>query len=194
VFNDNGSGVRGDLAAVVRAILKDAEARNDAATPNSGRLKDPMYNIVSLSRALGGSIAPTNGLPWEFSLEAQTPLTPPSVFSFYSPNYHIPKTPLFGPEFQIYTPTEAVERGNFFWLIISNPGPDFPISLAPFVAAAGNIPQLIDVCDQTLLYGRMPMAMRQSLANAIAAQQDNNSRMQTALYLTTLSGLYAVQY
>jgi hypothetical protein len=36
--------------------------------------------------------------------------------------------------------------------------------------------------------------MRQSLANAIAAQQDNNNRVQTALYLTALSGLYAVQY
>jgi hypothetical protein len=53
---------------------------------------------------------------------------------------------------------------------------------------------LIDTVDQALFYGRMPQQMRQSLANAIVAQQNNNSRVQTALYLAALSGLYAVQY
>jgi hypothetical protein len=66
--------------------------------------------------------------------------------------------------------------------------------LSPFVSVAGNTPQLIDAVDQALLYGRMPAQMRQSLANAIVAQSDNNSRVQTALYLTALSGFYAVQY
>ena len=139
-------------------------------------------------------MSPANGLPCVFSRMAQTPLTPPSVFSFYSPMYRIPQTPLFGPEFQIYTPTEAILRGNFLWETISNPATDMSPNLAPFVAVAGNTQQLIDAVDQTLLYGRMPPAMRQSLANAIVAQSDNNSRAQTALYLTALSGLYAVQY
>jgi hypothetical protein len=124
----------------------------------------------------------------------QTPLTPPSVFSFYSPLYRIPKSTLIGPEFQIYTPTESVLRGNFLWEIISNPATDFSITLTPFTSTAGNLQQLIDAVDQALLYGRMPQAMRQSIANAILAQSDNTSRMQTALYLTALSGLYAVQY
>ena len=127
-------------------------------------------------------------------MQAQTPLTPPSVFSFYSPLYRIPQSPLFGPEFQIYTPTESVLRGNFLWGIISNPATYFTIDLSPFTSVAGNTPQLIDAVDQALLHGRMPQAMRQSLANAIAAQQDDNNRVQTALYLTALSGLYAVQY
>src|SRR6185295_3146449 len=144
VFNNNGFGVRGDLKAVITAILTDAEARNDAAPQNSGRVKDSIQQIVGFARALNGQINASNGLPWEFSLEAETPLTPPSVFSFYSPLYHVPKSPLFGPEFQIYTPTEAVERGNFLWQIISNPATDFTVSLAPFNAAAGNLAQLID--------------------------------------------------
>jgi len=194
VFNDNGAGVRGDLAAVVKAILTDAEARNDAAPPSSGRLKEPILHSVAFVRALNGSMSPTNGLPWIFSRMAQTPLTPPSVFSFYSPMYKIPQTPLFGPEFQIYTPTESILRGNFLWETISNPATDMSPSLAPFTAVAGNTQQLIDAVDQALLYGRMPATMRQSLANAIMAQSDNNSRVQTALYLTALSGLYAVQY
>jgi len=194
VFNNNGSGIRGDLRAVVKAILLDAEARNDAAPPTSGRLKDPIFHIVSFTRALNGNIAPANGLSWMFSQVAQTPLMPPSVFSFYSPMYRIPKTPLVGPEFQIYTPTEAVLRGNFLWAVITQPGTDFSRDVAPFSSVAANTTQLIDAADQILLYARMPQSMRQSLANAIVAQSDANSRWQTALYLTALSGFFAIQY
>jgi hypothetical protein len=149
---------------------------------------------VSFTRALNGFINASNGLPWEFGLSGQTPLDPPSVFSFYSPLYHIPKSPLFGPEFQIYSPTEAVERGNFMWRIITNPASDFTLNLAPFSAVAANTQQLINAVDQALLYGRMPPPMRQTLATAIDAQPDPASRMQTALYLTALSGFYTVQY
>ncbi len=194
VFNNNGAGVRGDLKAVVRAILTDAEARNDATSPTGGRLKDPIYHIISMLRALGGSITATNQQAWSFSRVAQTPLTPPSVFSFYSPMFRVPQQPLYGPEFQIYTPTEAVLRGNFIWQILSNPGGDFPLNLSRFTALGGNIPGLIDAVDQTLLYGRMSQGMRQTLATAIAAQPDNQNRAWTALYLTLLSGQHAVQY
>ncbi|MEO6243945.1 MAG: DUF1800 family protein [Opitutaceae bacterium] len=194
VFADNGAGVRGDLRAVVRAILTDTEARDDIATANSGRLKDPIYNVVAFTRALGGSISPTNVQAWTFSRMSQTPLAPASVFGYYSPLFRIPRSTLIGPEFQIYGPTEAVLRGNLFWQILSNPGSDFPIDIAPFVALAGNPVALIDAVDQTLLYGRMPDVMRQSLANAINAQSDALSKARTALYLTALSGYYAVQY
>lgn len=194
VFADNGAGVRGDLKAVVRAILTDAEARDDVGTPDSGRLKDPIYAAAAFVRALGGSMSSTNQQSYTFTLMSQTPLTPGSVFGFYSPLYRIPRSTLNGPEFQIYGPTEAVLRGNLFWQIISNPGSDFPVDITPFVNLAGNTVALIDAVDQTLLYGRMPTAMRQTLANAINAQGDNVSRARTAIHLTTLSGFYAVQY
>lgn len=193
VFNNNGSGVRGDLRAVAKAILTDAEARNDSPPSNYGRLKDPITHLVGFARALGGNITPTNGLPWMFSRLGEAPLAPPSVFSFYSPLFRIPNTGLAGPEFQIYTPTEAVLRGNFLWAVLNSPGSDFTLDIAPFVAVAGNTVALIDAVDQALLYGRMPAAMRQSLATAIAAQYDNRGRALTALYLASLSGLYAVQ-
>lgn len=194
VFANNGSGVRGDLKAVVKSILTDPEARNDAATATGGRLRDPIGHVVAFVRAMGGRISDSNGLPWQFSQMAQTPLTPPSVFSYYSPLYRIPKSTLGGPEFQIYTPTEATLRGNMFWQIVANPSSDFVIDLAPFTAAAGDTIQLIDRIDQALFYGRMPQAMRQSLATAIVAQSGTTARVQTALYLAALSGLYAVQY
>ncbi len=194
VFVDNGAGMRGDLRAVVRAILTDAEARADVATADSGRLKDPIYHAAAFVRALGGAISATNQQAWTFSLMGQMPLTPSSVFGFYSPLFRIPRSTLNGPEFQIYGPTEAVLRGNLFWQILSNPGADFPVNIAPFVSLAGNTVALIDAVDQTLLYGRMPPEMRQSLANAINAQGDDVSKARTAIHLTALSGFYDVQY
>ncbi len=194
VFAGTPNNARGDLQAVVRAILTDPEARDDVAAANSGRLKDPIFNIVAFVRALGGSISPTNQQAWPLSRMSQTPLAPSSVFGFYSPLFRIPRSSLIGPEFQIYGPTESVLRGNMFWQIIANPGSDFPVSIAPYVNVAGNTVALIDAVDQALLYGRMPTAMRQSLANAINAQGDATNRAQTALYLTALSGFYAVQF
>ncbi|MBL9204184.1 MAG: DUF1800 domain-containing protein, partial [Opitutaceae bacterium] len=195
VFDNNGSGVRGDLRAVVRAILLDPEARTDAPSSTSGRLKDPITHTLGLVRALGGSFSATNGQAWYLGRTGQTPLAPPSVFGFFSPLYRIPRSSLAGPEFQIYGPTEAVLRGNLFWQILSHPGADFPgVDLNPYLALAGDVNALIARVDQTLLYGRMPAGMRQALATAVQAQSDSRSRVLTALYLTSLSGLYAVQH
>lgn len=194
VFNNNGSGVRGDLRAVLRAILLDAEARNDTADASSGKLKEPIYQVISMLRALGGAISATNQSAWSFSRTGQTPLAPPSVFGFYSPLFRAPQTGLYGPEFQIYTPTEAVLRGNFIWQILSNPGGDFSLDLTRFVNLGANSTGLIDAIDQTLMYGRMPAALRQSIATAVTAQQGNQNRALTALYLALLSGQHAVQY
>ncbi len=192
VFNNNGAGVKGDLKATVRAILTDADARNDQAPTNSGRLRDPTLHLTALVRALNGNIKPANQLSWQMSQIGEEPLTPPSVFGFFSPGYRIPRSTLVGPEFQIYSPTDAVLRGNLFWQAITNPSSDFTVDLSSFTSA-GSVGVLIDRVDQALLYGRMPQAMRQSLATSLAAQ-DAASRVPLALYLTALSGLHAVQY
>lgn len=196
VFANNGSGQRGDLKATVRAILLDPEARNDTASATSGRLKDPIQHIASFLRALGSGISAQNQLGWELSLQAQTPLEPPSVFGYYSPLFRLPSNAsLAAPEFQIYTPTEAVMRGNLLWRLLTQGGTDAKVDISPFVtAAATSSTALIDKVDQALLWGRMPAAMRQSLATAIAAQPDNRERALTALYLTALSGFHAIQY
>ena len=178
----------------VRAILLDPEARNDTATPTSGRLRDPILHLTSLVRALNGQITPANQLSWELSQMSQMPLTPPSVFGFYPPTYRVAQAGgVFGPEFQIYAPTEAVLRGNLFWQVITNPGASFTIDLTPFTTATSSV-DVINRIDQALLYGRMPQAMRQSLANVMAAQSSPLERVHIALYLTAISGLYAVQY
>lgn len=202
VFANNGAGVRGDLKAVVRAILKDPEARDDragtgeatAAQARTGRLKDPLGHVIGFLRALGGSVSPTSGASWALGQMGQAPLAPPSVFGFYSPLFKVPNRNLYGPEFQIYSPTEAVLRNNFLWSLVTNPGSDFTLDISPFVAVAGDVVALIDKVDQALLHGRMPKAMRVVLANALVRQYDNVGRAQLALLLTAVSGQYAVQY
>ncbi len=195
VWNNNGMGAKGDLKAVVTAILLDQEARQDQATPAQGRLKDAQYAIASFVRAMNGSLAPVNIQPWSFTLMGMSPLSPPSVFGFYSLLYQIPGKGLAGPEFQIYSPTESVLRGNYIYSMITNPNQtDLKIDLTPFQAVAADSNALIEQVNATLLYGRMPQSMKTSLATALAAAYDNNQRVQAALYLTTLSGYYTVQY
>ncbi len=195
VWNNNGAGVKGDLKAVLTAILMDSEARNDSATVTGGRLKDSIYEITGFIRQMNGFLAPQNIWLWEFTKMGQSPMTPPSVFGFYPMLYRMPKSPLFGPEFQTYSPTEAVLRGNFIYNLILNPnGSDLKIDRAPFNAVAADPNALIDLANAKLLYGRMPQAMKTSLATAMATATDNNQRVETVLYLTALSGFYQVQF
>jgi hypothetical protein len=120
-------------------------------------------------------------------------LDAPSVFAHYSPLYHIPETALFGPEFQIYSTSDAVNRANFFYSLVSRPGQINPV-LQPFVQVAGTPSALVDAVDNTLLYGRMLPGTRATILGALAAQRDNNGRVLAALYLTFTSGEYLVQH
>lgn len=194
VFADDGGGVRGDLAAVVRAILLDAEARQDTPTVNQGRLKEPILQVANFLRALNGNFNSGQQLTYLFDYMAQPVLSPPSVFSWYSPLYRIPKSPLFGPEFQIYTGSEATLRGNFIYSLLNYPGGDVTIDLSPFQAYGNDMPGLVEAVNQVLLYGRMPAGIKQVLITAATPGYDAKTRIETVLYLTALSGQYAVQF
>ncbi len=189
------SATDGDLQATLTAILTDSEARNDMPSVNSGRLKDPILHTCGFLRALNGHFNNPNQIVYLYSYMAQSPLNAPSVFSWFSPLYRVPKSPLFGPEFQIYTPMEATLRGNFFHYMLSNPnGGDFSLALSPFQPFGNDMPGLVELVNQKLLYGRMTAAMKQALIDAAAPGYDAATRIQTVLYLTALSGQYAVQH
>lgn len=196
VFNHNGSGVRGDLKAVVRAILTDAEARDDSTSASGGRLRDPVQQVTALVRSLGGSISASHLMGWDLDRAGQAVLAPPSVFGFYSPLFRVPGMPaLAGPEFQIYTPTEAMIRGNLLYALISNPGSNATLNLAPFIAVATSTTALVDKVDQALLHGRMPAGLRSIVAQQVELMgSDTTARVHAALYFTALSGLHAVQH
>jgi uncharacterized protein (DUF1800 family) len=125
VFNNNGSGVRGDLKAVLRAILLDDEARNadNLASNTFGKLREPIVRIAQWGRTFKVNSRygtwKTNITPWSPTSDfAQYPLNPPSVFSFYRPGYVPPGTPMAresatAPEFQIVNESTVPAWANF---------------------------------------------------------------------------------
>jgi uncharacterized protein (DUF1800 family) len=117
-FDNNGSGVRGDLGAVVRAILLDPEARAAPATGNEGKLKEPLIRLVALWRAFDGKAASGRYLidqPQVFF--GQAPLRSPSVFNFFPPDYQpageLTDAGLFAPEMGIVTEYSATNMTNY---------------------------------------------------------------------------------
>jgi len=195
VFNDNGQGVKGDLKAVITAIIMDAEARNDTPTATSGRLKEPILGVSAFLRALNGGFAPTNGLTYLYDYISQSVLSPPSVFSWFSPMYRLPTDrTLFGPEFQIYSPSDCTLRANMIFQMLNNPGTDVVIDLSPFQPYGNDMTSLVEMANQTFLYGRMPAAMKQVIITAATPGYDAKTRIETVIYLTILSGQFNVQF
>jgi len=193
VFNDNGQGVRGDMQAVIRAVLMDPEARDDNPPASFGKLKSPMLYALGLMRSLGASIPQHNQSSYLYYTFGEGILDPASVFGHFSPNYHIPKTQLFGPEFQIYSPTEAVNRGNYIYQDL-NYWSGGLYDITPYINIATDQVQLVNALDNTLLFGRMLPQTRASIYKALQASSDNRARALTAIYLTAMSGEYLVQH
>ena len=131
VFNDNGSGVRGDLGAVIRAILLDDEARR-LPRANEGKLREPLLRLTAAWRgldvelgapepAMNGAVINSNvgsigmRIGFTFSEFGQRPWSAPTVFNFYEPDYQNPgalqQLGLFAPEFQILN-ENTVSRTN----------------------------------------------------------------------------------
>lgn len=121
-FNDNGSGVRGDMKAFIKAILMDPEARDPAMmeSPTFGKLREPFLRVVNMARAFNA--ASTSGYyPLDqFNLDhLQDPQNSPSVFNFFLPG-HSPPGPitqmgLVAPEFQILNASSAITGANYFY-------------------------------------------------------------------------------
>jgi uncharacterized protein (DUF1800 family) len=190
VFANNGGGARRP-AATARDPARSGAARH--AYRGAGPPRDPIPHTLGDPHAVRQRHRPTN-LFWDYTLMSQRLLNAPSVFNFYSPLTRLPESPqLYGPEFQIYAPSLAITRANFLYALIAGYYRSMiAIDIAPFVAVAGNATALIDLVDATLLQGRMSATARQAIATALAASSDNQQRAITALYLTAITGEFAV--
>ena len=195
VFDDNGAGVRGDLRAVLIAVLTDPEALTPSAADH-GRLKDPVLHAIGLGRALGAQVSDPNAFMYVFGNLSQRVLTPATVFSFYSPLAPLPgDATLAGPEFQIYPPALAVQRANFVYGILNNQfGSALRVDLTPFTSRSADPAALVEQVNLRLLFGRMSPELRQQLVNATTAvpASDGTGRAVGALYLAAISSEYAV--
>ena len=212
VFNKNSNNVRGDLKAVVRAILTDTEARDLtlAAQPTFGKLREPVIRFTHLLRATGAKAANgRNSIWWLDSPEdglGQSPLIAPSVFNFFSPFYTRPgaiaAAGLVAPEFQIHTETQVVGNANFLADVLWNRGFGFDdtgrltMDLAPWTAIAGNTASLVDQLSLVFTANSMSAATRATLTKAINAipATDPDERIRAALTLLMVAPDFVVQH
>ncbi|MBY0373680.1 MAG: DUF1800 domain-containing protein, partial [Bryobacteraceae bacterium] len=194
VFNNNGSGVRGDLQAIVRAMLLHPEA-NLGPNPQ-GKLMEPALFISSMFRTLNAQVADHPVLT-DYSEEmGQKVLYPPSVFSYFSPGFRIRGLGgLMGPEYQILTSVTSLSRTNFAGRVISGAfGGDVTIDYTEFRNRANDAAALVDYCNTLFLGGQMSLQLRTEIINAVQVTPATNptERVRTALYLILASAQYQV--
>lgn len=215
-FNNNGFGVRGDMQAVIRAILLDPEARGDAKTdPNYGHLREPVQFVGNMLRAFNATAFNNTGVNSDgviaardnlgFSAMDQLLFLPPTVFSYFPADYNVPGTNLTGPEFGILSATTALKRANYANGLIYTGitvNADRPngtsLNLSAIQALADNPPQLVDTLNTLLLHNSMSASVRTSITTAVTAIPTTTSqyqlkRAQTAIYLAVTSAQYQVQ-
>ena len=215
VFSNNGAGVRGDLAAVVRAILLDYEARSPAvaATATFGKLKEPLIMTTALLRAAGGtSNSGRIYIPNPEGSLSQAALRSPTVFNFYEPNYVLPgavaEAGLYAPEFQILNDTTAITQPNFYYgyIYTTRSATDMTqqavgLNLAPLYPLARTPAQLAETASLLFTAGAMPKASLDRVTAAINALPAGNGtatandieRVRSALYLVLTSPFGATQ-
>jgi uncharacterized protein (DUF1800 family) len=123
-FNNNGQGVRGDMKAVIRAVLLDTEAlTGKQANPNFGKLREPLLVLTHLWRAFDGKAA-DGRLPYYYpdTYITQAPLSAPSVFNFFNPDYSpsraLTNKNLVAPEFQMINEANITSFQNALYGLI----------------------------------------------------------------------------
>jgi uncharacterized protein (DUF1800 family) len=197
-FANNGGGTRGDMKAVVRAILLDPEARGSVETdPTYGHLREPILFVTGLLRAFN---AKSDGeLAGQVNAMGQNLFYSPTVFSYYPHDYLIPGTTLQGPEFGIQSSSSAEARLNFVNALTSTgfktADGGTTIDLSPLRQHAASPPQLVSKLNDLLLHGTMSPEMQTAVTDAVAAVPPTNAplRVQTAVYLVASSSQYQVQ-
>jgi uncharacterized protein (DUF1800 family) len=198
IFNDNGTGVRGDLKAVVSAILMDPEARRGddpaQAQPNDGKLKEPVIFMTNLLRGMN-AVSDGSVLSDRADDMKQPPFFSPTVFNFYHPDYMIPGTTLFGPEFEIFDNSTTVNRINFVnTLVYGSVSGTTTVDLTGYVPLAANPDQLVTAVAAVMLHGQVSANMRSTLVTTLTAIPDNTRRTKAAFYLIGSSSQFQVEH
>jgi uncharacterized protein (DUF1800 family) len=208
VFNNDGSGVRGDLGAVVKAILLDPEARPDLPMDLDGKLKEPLLRLTQVWRAYDAqSSSGRYPLAPAFILFGQGPLQSPSVFNFFSPFYSPPgeirDSGLVAPELQIASEYQNTYVTNYwffqtFGLNQANPDleeDDIYIDISEEMAVAADADALVGMIADKLLAGEISGPLRQEIINIMALIPDTEAALRAAeaIYLVVSSPEFAYQ-
>ncbi len=212
-FNNNGIGVRGDMAAVVRAVLLDAEARTDNPSNSGfGRLKEPVQRMTHWMRAMDTrSSSGQYMVVYDLDGVGQRALYSPSVFSYYRPGYVPPQTVFASrgataPEFQIVNESTtaawvnrayAMSASGVGWNGSTADVSSTYTSLAA-LAAQGDANGVVQQLNLLLFAGTMSSSLQQALIEGMAgvlgtdaASHLNRARM--AVFVALASPEFVVQ-
>src|SRR2546428_5547068 len=208
-----GDGKRGNMQALIAAVLLDPEARQGdnptTENPLDGHLREPVLFVTNVLRAFHGTTDGNNSIVYlALDMGGEFLFLSPSVFNFFSPLYDIPAanfvtppaSPLSGPEFQIFTSASSLSRVNDIEFAIFNPSFDGStrVDLSTYASIAGNdndVGTMVDALNLQLLHGTMSAPMRAAVLSAVSAvpSSDPMGRAQTAAYLVVSSSQYQVQ-
>ena len=223
VFNNNGSGVRGDLKAVVRAVLMDKEAHDAAkiTDPTFGKLREPILRFSHWARAFGAfgtgtpPVSNIGSTADAASALNESPMDSPSVFNFFNPGYTASTTlvgaaGLLAGELQITDEQSIVGYQNFIAsLIEGNTGltRSFVTNTSAELALVddSHVDALLDRLNLELMAGELPSTIRADVRNAVVSialtdaagsakgDTERKRRLWTAVYLLMSAPEYIVQ-
>jgi uncharacterized protein (DUF1800 family) len=210
VFANDGSGVRGDMKAVVTAILNDPEARAADTDPtvDGGHLREPILYFTGILRALQfTNVNPQGSYFIASSYTAplgQTPYAAGSVFNFFPPSYVIPGTPINAPEFAQENTASAIARLNLADSIVRNHLTSFNIDMSPtsflgqIASATGNAAtdsaNLVNTLNILFVHDQMPPAMISAIVTNAALLTDIGQRVRVSTWLVISSNLYQIEH
>jgi uncharacterized protein (DUF1800 family) len=209
-FANNGAGVRGDMKAVITAILLDPEARaaDTNASYNGGHLREPILYFTGILRGLQfTNINPQGRYDGASNYSAplgQIPYKAASVFNFFSPSYVIPGTTINAPEFGLANSATAMARLNLADAIVRNHLTDFQFNmgatgfLGQIASATGNpatdAANLVTALNILFLHSQMPNDMYSAIVANAAVLTDIGMRVRVSTWLVISSNLYQIEH
>jgi len=201
VFANDGNGVRGNMQAVITAIITDEEARagDTNSSYDGGHLREPVLFITAMMRGLGFNNTDVNGSYFTLSNYSsplnEEPYFANSVFNFFPPNYVIPGTTINAPEFDIENTATAVLRLSLADSIVNNKISGFSVDLSNTSALgtmAATPATLVSYLNTLLMHSQMPANMSTTIINTITPLTSNAQRVRIAVFLIVTSSQYKV--
>jgi uncharacterized protein (DUF1800 family) len=194
IFRNNGSGVSGDMKAVIRAVLLDPEARRGDANNGSmpaqiGKFREPLHWYIAALRGLNCKkvLRDQNGRivhPRE-----QHALNPSTIFGFYLPTDRAPGSNLLAPEQKLVNTSELSSRFGGWGigrLTDTSGGPDDSgcqiDELARILERSPK--EFVDTLNMRYFRGVMPPLLRSSILDLAAGQTTWGSPRTKAVLLT----------
>ena len=198
-FENNGRGVRGDMTAVVRAILLDPEARKGDTnpSPNDGFLQEPLLFQLFAMNALQDTGTDDQIIYASVNL-GESLWNPPTVFGFINPAGRVPGTSINSPEFGMFTNISLNDRSGLLWGMITSTQPGYTADYTPSSWLFRNfktVPTMVEAVNHLAYHGTMS-AEQKGIITSYAAQasSDRKLQLQSTIFLALNASSYTISH